>query len=94
LIFQFQTIYQKQHTLGIARTEEELDNGGSLSVTLLANAQFAVDAVTSNGNITSDFAVSGGSRSDTQLRGTVGSDPGTTLGLRTSNGPIEIRQSR
>ncbi len=69
-------------------------SNGSLVLTLPASAQFALDAETSNGDINSDFAVSGAGRSDTQLRGTVGSDPGTTLELRTSNGPIELRQSR
>jgi len=69
-------------------------SNGNLVVTLPATAQFALDAQTSNAQITSDFAVSGGSRSDTQLRGAVGSDSGTTLELHTSNGPIDLRQTR
>jgi hypothetical protein len=69
-------------------------SNGSLVVTLPASAQFAVDADTSNAKITSDFAVTAQDFSDNRLRGTVGSDPGTTLELRTSNGPIELRQSR
>ncbi len=69
-------------------------SNGSMVVTLPANAQFAVDADTSNAKISSDFAVTAQDFSDDRLRGTVGSDPGVTLRLQTSNSPIEIRQSR
>jgi hypothetical protein len=75
-------------------SSEMRTSNGSLSVTLPASAQFAVDAETSNAKITSDFAVTAQNISDNRLRGTVGSNPGTTLELHTSNGPIEIRQSR
>ena len=82
-------------TGSLASGHNQLDtSNGSLVVTLTANAQFVVNAETSNAKITSDFAVNGGSQSDTQLRGTVGSDPGTTLDLRTSNSPIELHQAR
>ena len=82
-------------TGSLASGHNQLDtSNGSLVVTLPANAQFAVNAETSNAKITSDFAVSAQDFSDNQLRGTVGSDPGTTLDLRTSNSPIEISQSR
>ena len=80
-------------TLAQGRSEMRTSNG-SLVITLPANAQFAVDADTSNAKISSDFAVTAQDFSENQLRGTVGSDPGTTLELRTSNGPIELRQSR
>jgi hypothetical protein len=80
-------------SLAQGRSQLKTSNGG-IVVTLPANAQFALAAETSNGKITSDFSVSGGIRSDTQLRGTVGSDPGTTLELQTSNGGIDLRQSR
>jgi hypothetical protein len=69
-------------------------SNGRIMVTLPASAQFAVDADTSNAKISGDFAVTAQDFSDDHLRGTVGSDPGTTLELHTSNGPIEIRQSR
>jgi DUF4097 and DUF4098 domain-containing protein YvlB len=82
-------------TGSLAQGRSQLDtSNGNLVVTLPAHAQFALNAETSNAKITSDFAVNGGSQSDAQLRGTVGSDPGATLDLHTSNGPIEIRQSR
>jgi hypothetical protein len=61
---------------------------------LPANAQFVVDAETSNAKISSDFAVTSQDVSDNRLRGAVGNDPGVTLRLQTSNGPIELHQSR
>jgi hypothetical protein len=79
-------------SLAQGRSEMRTSNG-SLIVTLPVDAQFAVDAETSNAKITSDFAVTAQDLSENRLRGTVGSDPGTTLELQTSNGPIEIRQS-
>ena len=69
-------------------------SNGNLVVTLPAGAQFIIDASTSNGKISSDFAVTAQNFSDDHLSGTVGNDPGTTLDVQTSNGPIEIRQSR
>lgn len=80
-------------SLAQGRSEMRSSNG-SIVVTLPATAQFVVDADTSNARISSDFAVTAQDFSDDRLRGTVGSDPGTTLELHTSNGPIEIRQSR
>ena len=69
-------------------------SNGSIVVTLPANATFAINADTSNGKVSSDFPVTGADQGDTYLRGTVGTDPGATLELHTSNGPIEIQQSR
>jgi DUF4097 and DUF4098 domain-containing protein YvlB len=70
-------------------------SNGRITLTLPSNASFTIDAQTSNGKITSDFAVSrtSGSR-DTELRGTVGQNPTTSVTLRTSNGGIEIQQSK
>jgi DUF4097 and DUF4098 domain-containing protein YvlB len=75
-------------------SSEMRTSNGNIVVTLPTNAQFVVDADTSNAKIRSDFAVTAQTFSDDQLRGIVGSDPATTLHLQTSNGPIEIRQSR
>lgn len=80
-------------SLAQGRSEMRTSNG-SIVVTLPADAQFVIDADTSNAKISSDFAVTAQDFSDTRLRGTVGNDPGTTLELQTSNGPIEIRQGR
>ncbi len=79
-------------SLAQGRSDMRTSNG-SVIVTLPANAQFMVDADTSNAKISSDFAVTAQDFSDSHLRGTVGNDPGIVLQLQTSNGPIEIRQS-
>ena len=63
-----------------------------LVVTLPAASTFTLDAATSNGKIISGFAVKGDNPRDTELKGTVGSDPQTSLKLQTSNGNIEIRK--
>jgi DUF4097 and DUF4098 domain-containing protein YvlB len=84
-----------RYTGALASGRSELrTSNGSIVVTLPAGSQFVVDADTSNAKIISDFAVTAQDFSDTRLRGTVGADPGTTLRLQTSNGPIEIRQGR
>ena len=80
-------------SLAQGRSEMRTSNG-NIVVTLPANAQFVVNADTSNSKVSSDFAVTAQDFSDNHLRGTVGNDPGTTLELHTSNGPIEIRQGR
>jgi DUF4097 and DUF4098 domain-containing protein YvlB len=80
-------------SLAQGRSELRTSNG-NIVLTLPADAQFVVNANTSNGKINSDFAVTAQDFSDNHLRGTVGNDPGTTLELHTSNGPIEIRQGR
>jgi hypothetical protein len=79
-------------SLAQGRSEMRTANG-TIAVTLPPDAQFVVDATTSNGKIHSDFAVTAQSFSDNHLRGAVGNDPGTTLELLTSNGSIDIRQS-
>jgi hypothetical protein len=73
---------------------EMITSNANLVVTLPADAQFVVDADTSNAKISSDFAVTAQDFSDNRLRGTVGDDPGTTLKLHTSNGGIDLRQNR
>ena len=81
-------------TGSLAQGRSELNtSNGNIVVTLPASAQFVVDADTSNAKISSDFAVTARDSSDNHLSGTVGSDPGITLRLQTSNGPIELRQS-
>ncbi len=79
-------------SLASGRSEMRTSNGGVV-VSLPADAQFIVDADTSNAKIDSDFAVTSQSFSDNHLSGTVGNDPGVTLGLYTSNGGIDLRRS-
>jgi hypothetical protein len=67
-------------------------DNATIAVTLPAAASFTLDASTSNGKITSGFAVKGDNPSDTELKGTVGGDPQASLKLQTSNGNIDIRK--
>jgi DUF4097 and DUF4098 domain-containing protein YvlB len=78
-------------SLAQGRTEMSTSNG-RIVVTLPADAQFVVEADTSNGKISSDFAVTAQGFSDDHLRGSVGNDPGATLDLQTSNGSIDLRK--
>jgi len=61
-------------------------------VTLPAASNFNLDAGTSNGKVTSDFAVKGDNPRDTELKGAVGSNPQASLSLQTSNANIEVRK--
>lgn len=67
-------------------------DNAQIMVTLPAAASFTLDASTSNGKITSGFAVKGDNPRDTELKGAVGGDPQTSLKLQTSNADIEIRK--
>lgn len=70
-------------------------SNGAIVVTLPAGARFRVSANTSNGDVTSDFPVTvSGSLRKGELNGAVGENPGISLSLRSSNGNIEIRQSK
>jgi DUF4097 and DUF4098 domain-containing protein YvlB len=70
-------------------------NNGRILLTLPPDAQFKVDAATSNGAITSDFTAAASARSDKKhLLATVGENPTATIKLRTSNGAIEIRKKK
>jgi DUF4097 and DUF4098 domain-containing protein YvlB len=69
-------------------------SNGPVELRLPADAAFTIDASTSNGKITSDFQVEG-TASDGALKGTAGSpeDAATTdVTVRTSNGPITLKQ--
>jgi hypothetical protein len=67
-------------------------DNAAVVVTLPAASSFTLDAGTSNGKIISDFAVKGDNPRDTELKGTVGPNPQSTLTLQTSNANIEIRK--
>jgi DUF4097 and DUF4098 domain-containing protein YvlB len=70
-------------------------SNGKITLTLPASASFRVNADTSNGRVTSDFAVkqSGGS-DEKHLLGTVGENPNISIEAHTSNSNIEIRQGK
>jgi DUF4097 and DUF4098 domain-containing protein YvlB len=68
-------------------------SNGSLTLRLDPEAQFTLDAKTSNGRVRTDFPVkTTGKTQRTQLRGTVGAHPTATLELQTSNGGITIER--
>jgi Putative adhesin len=69
-------------------------DNSSLMLNLPAGTSFSVNADTSNGKITSDFKVTSNSSSDTLLQGSVGGNPQISIGLHTSNGNIDIKQSK
>lgn len=70
-------------------------SNGAIVVTLPADTRFRVSATTSNGEVTTDFPVTvSGSLTKGTLNGTAGENPGISLTLGSSNGSIEIRQSR
>lgn len=75
-------------------THELRTSNAGIVITLPSSAAFNVDADTSNGKITSDFAVSGGDISDTYVHGSVSGGGQTTIGLHASNGNIEIRRNQ
>jgi DUF4097 and DUF4098 domain-containing protein YvlB len=70
-------------------------SNGRILVTIPGDAQFKVDASTSNGSITSDFSTGATKHPGRQhLEATVGEKPAATIKLRTSNGSIEIRKRK
>jgi DUF4097 and DUF4098 domain-containing protein YvlB len=70
-------------------------SNGRITLTLPASASFRVNADTSDGRVTSDFAVkqSGGS-DEKHLLGTVDANPSLSIEAHTSNNNIEIRQGK
>ncbi|MFL5242891.1 MAG: sigma-70 family RNA polymerase sigma factor [Gemmataceae bacterium] len=70
-------------------------SNGRILITLPADAQFKVDAATSNGRITNDFSAGSSKQSARQhIEATVGEKPAATIKLHTSNGGIEIRKKK
>ncbi len=72
---------------------EFLTSNGSVVLVFPADRQFQVDAKTSNGRITSAFAVKPNGKSvKRQLKGQVGNSPAMQLRVETRNGSIDIRK--
>lgn len=65
-------------------------SNGAIEVVVGGTPSFVLDASTSNGGITSRFAVLEGTKTDGRLSGRVG-EGHARLTLRTSNGAIEVR---
>lgn len=64
---------------------------GSVSVTLPGDAQWGVDALTSNGVLTTDFTFQGNT-TPTSVKGTVGASPTFGIVIRIKNGNITIKK--
>jgi len=86
------------HTSGgsihVGKAQGEVDaqtSGGSIEVAMISTAAFTLDAATSGGGVSSDFAVTGTTKR-MSLRGTVNGG-GPPLRLRTSGGSIHIRRA-
>ncbi len=65
-------------------------SNGAIEVVVQGPASFILDAATSNGGVTSRFALLDGTKGDARLTGRVG-DGAARLVLRASNGAIEVR---
>lgn len=65
-------------------------SNGPIEVVIAGTPSLTLDATTSNGGVTSRFALLDGTKSDSKLTGRVG-DGQARLVVRTSNGPIEVR---
>ena len=68
-------------------------SNGSVTIQLPAQARFSFDASTSNGEVTSEFALSKTSaKSKSALSGTVGESPSASISATSSNGSIAFRK--
>jgi len=68
-------------------------SNGAIEITLPADARFRIDASTSNGRVSSDFAVAG-EADDESLHGVVGENPAVSINASSSNGNIRIQKGR
>jgi Toastrack DUF4097 len=70
-------------------------SNGSIHLQLPADQQFAIDASTSRGRVTSEFALAATShKGKSHLAGVTGENPGTTIRAETSNGSVEIKRQK
>jgi len=70
-------------------------SNGSVEISLPGDSQFAIDARTSNGRISTDFPVTiSGSSDDNELIGTVGNNQGVSIRIQSSNGSIKLLKSQ
>ncbi|HET7090221.1 MAG TPA: DUF4097 family beta strand repeat-containing protein [Anaerolineae bacterium] len=81
-----------QGSVAESNAANRIDVGnGSISVTLPGDAQWGVDALTSNGVLTSDFTFQGNT-TPTSVKGTVGASPTFGIVIRIKNGNITIKK--
>jgi len=70
-------------------------SNGSIHLALPADQQFAIDASTSRGRVSNEFALAATShKGKSHLVGVTGEKPGTTIHAETSNGSVEIKRQK
>ncbi len=80
-------------SIAASKAANRIDAGnGSVNVTLPGDAQFGFDALTSNGNVTSDFTFQGDT-TPASIKGTLGASPTFSLVVRVKNGGIALKKS-
>lgn len=65
-------------------------SNGAIVITLPTDAQFRIDADTSNGNVRSEFPLTISGSRNNELHGSVGDNPGVSITAHTSNGSIDL----
>lgn len=81
-----------QGSLAESNAANRIDVGnGSVSLALPGDTQWGIDALTSNGALTSDFAFQGDTTSKS-VRGTIGAAPTFGVVIRVKNGDISIKR--
>lgn len=81
-----------QGSVAESNAANRIDVGnGSVSITLPGDAQWGVDALTSNGALTSGFAFQGNT-TPTSVKGTTGASPTFGIVIRIKNGNITIKK--
>ncbi len=80
-------------SIAAGKAANRIDVGnGNADVTLPASGQFGIDALTSTGQVTSDFVFEGNT-SPTAIKGTLGAAPTFNLTVRVKNGAITLKKS-
>lgn len=71
-------------------------SNGSITLNLPSDAQFQVEADTSNGKIRTDFPFKGydGKKPKKSLKGSIGENPAASVRLHTSNGDVNLKFSK
>lgn len=81
-------------TLASGEHSLETSNGG-IGIVLPNDAEFAINASTSNGSVTTDFALKTTEKKQPHtLKGSIGDHPAARITAKTSNGAIAIRRDK
>jgi hypothetical protein len=80
--------------LGKDRTWKLRSTSGDLALALPADAQFAIDASSVSGRITTQFALNAVDGPGTHVHGALGASPAGRLDLSTTSGDIDVRLTK